>query len=337
MVFNVMKEGAVHATAADWLYEAIERVDGDVLLASPYLSYDVCRHLARVASRSDYRWQLFTCLDPSAVANGFLRTDGLRELQNGGVNIRHVDRLHAKTFVVGGRGFLGSANLTGAGLGSSKSPNVELGVELGMAQVLSVKVAMESWSSREITADDLKELHAQARQLTRAAIPSADGIGGVSGLALVEQLLLDARDRERSLWLKSEYGVPALDKWRSEWFFGNPPQGPDRKWPPTIKPGDLVLIRAQTGDCYAVVEVTSRPEDRPKDYVEERGHEANRWPWVNRTKPRFVPHELLELKANELVRSTGGLQNGYIRLSFEQFTDAVRSLARLMPDGRGSA
>lgn len=147
----------------------------------------------------------------------------------------------------------------------------------------------------------------------------------VSGLALVEQLLLDARDSDRSLWLKSEYGAPALDQWRREWFFGSP-----RKGIPSIKPGDLVLICAETKDCYAVVEVTSDPQELPRDYVEERGHEADRWPWVSRTKPRFVPDELLELKANELIRSTGGLQNGHVRLSFEKFTYAVRSLARLL-------
>ncbi|WP_458115674.1 hypothetical protein [Arthrobacter sp. D2-10] len=329
MVIIVMNEGAVHSRAADWLFEAVENVDGDVLLASPYLSYEVCRRLAQVACRSDYKWQLFTCLDPSAVANGFLRTDGLEELAHGGVSLRHVDRLHAKTFVVGGQGFLGSANLTGAGLGNAAAPNVELGVELVGAQVVSVKLAMESWPSREITAEDLKELHVQAQQLTQAARPLAGGMDSVSALALLEQLLLDARDRERALWLKSEYGAPALDQWRSEWFFGSPQKGKG-KGRPRIKPGDLVLICAQTRDCYAVVEVISEPENLPEDYVQERGHEADRWPWVSRTKPRFVPDELLALKANELLRSTGGLQNGHIRLSFEQFTNAVRSLARLV-------
>ncbi|QYF88460.1 hypothetical protein [Arthrobacter sp. PAMC25284] len=188
---------------------------------------------------------------------------------------------------------------------------------------------MESWPSREITADDLTELHAQAQQLTRAARPSAAGTDTVSGLALVEQLLLDARDGERTLWLKAEYGAPALEQWRSEWFFGSPQKGKG-KGRPSIKPRDLVLICAQNRDCYAVVEVTSEPEELPEDYVEERGHEADRWPWVSRTKPRFVPDELLGLKANELIRTTRGLQNGHIRLSFEQFTNAVRSLARLI-------
>lgn len=204
-----------------------------------------------------------------------------------------------------------------------------MGVELPAAQVVSVRVAMESWSSREITADDLNELHKQAQKLTRVARPSSGGIDSVSGLALVEQLLLDARDSERTFWLKSEYGAPELDQWRGEWFFGSPQKGKG-KGRPSIRPGDLVLICAQTRDCYAVVEVTSEPENLPKDYVDERSHEGDRWPWVSRSKPRFVPDELLELKANELVRSTRGLQNGHIRLSFEQFTNAVRSLARLI-------
>jgi len=43
-----------------------------------------------------------------------------------------------------------------------------------------------------------------------------------------------------------------------------------------------------------------------------------------------VPDKLLELKANELVRSPGGLHNGHIKLKFDQFTNGVRSLARLM-------
>lgn len=148
-----------------------------------------------------------------------------------------------------------------------------------------------------------------------------------SALAHVEQLLIDALDETRTLWLKSEYGEPALDKWRSEWYFGSPAKGR-----PSIKPGDLVFICAETRDCYAVVEVTSYPELRPDDYRADRGEGPDRWPWVSRTTPRFVPDELLELKAHELVRSTGGLQNGHIRLKFDQFTNGVRSLARLVTD-----
>lgn len=323
----MMNEGLIHTRAADWLYEAIGSVDGDVFLASPFLSFDVCIRLARAAGPSDTSWQLFTCLDPGAVANGYLSIDGLRELKQSGVTLSHVERLHAKTFIVGNRGFLGSANLTGAGLGSSKAANVELGVDLGAAQVEAVRKAMGTWVSRDVSEKDLEKLLIQAQQLTRADVSASDDLDSESALVLVEQLLLDARDKNRTLWLKSEYGEPALDQWRRDWFFGSPAKGR-----PSIKTGDLVVICAQTRDCYAVVEVTSEAELLPDDYREERGDEADRWPWVSRTKPRFVPDELLELKAHELVRSTGGLQNGHMRLRFDQFTNAVRSLARLVTD-----
>ncbi|WP_437773531.1 hypothetical protein [Arthrobacter sp. KNU40] len=323
----MMNEGLVHTNAADWLYKAIKDVDGGVLLASPYVSSDVCRRLAAASNGSDSKWRLFTCLDPTAVANGYLSVEGLNELIQNGVTVSHVDRLHAKTFIVGSRGFLGSANLTGAGLGTSKSANFELGVELVASQVDEVRRAISAWPRRGVTASDLEKLLLQARQLTRSEAPAAVDLDKDSALALAEQLLIDARDETRTLWLKSEYGEPALDQWRSEWYFGSPAKGR-----PSIKPRDLVFICAQTRDCYAVVEVTSDPEYLPDDYRAERGEEADRWPWVSRTTPRFVPDQLLELKAHELVRSTGGLQNGHIKLKFDQFTNGVRSLARLMTD-----
>jgi len=325
-----MNEGSVHSKAADWLFQAGKDTDGDLLLASPFLSYDVCKRLAQIGGPDTAR-TLFTCLDPSAVANGYMSIDGLLQLIESGFSVRHVDRLHAKAFLFGSRGFLGSANLTGAGLGSSAAANVELGVELGAAQVASVRQMMDGWTSRSVTAAELDSLMLQARQLTVVDKLAAEGLDSESGLALVEQLLVDARDADRTLWLKSEYGEPALDQWRKDWYFGSPKKG-EGKGRPSIKEGDLVVISAQTRDCYAVVEVTSEPLFIPDDYRAERGEEADRWPWVSRTKPRFVPDELLELKAYELVRSTGGLQNGHIRLRFDQFTYAVRSLARLITD-----
>ncbi|MET1156596.1 hypothetical protein [Arthrobacter sp.] len=177
----------------------------------------------------------------------------------------------------------------------------------------------------------MEKLLLQARKLTRAEAPSSGDLDKNSALALTEQLLVDARDETGTLWLKSEYGEPALEQWRSEWRFGSPQIG-EGKGRPSIRPGDLVFICAETRDCYAVVEVTSYPEFLPADYRAERGDEAHRWPWVSRTTPRFVPDGLLELKAHELVRSTGGLQNGHIKLKFDQFTNDVRSLVRLMTD-----
>ncbi|AFR28666.1 hypothetical protein ARUE_c17600 [Arthrobacter sp. Rue61a] len=324
MVNYVITEGTVHAKAADWLFAALEESDEDVVLASPYLSYVVARDLAEVAERSNVAWRLYTRLDPMAAAGGFLSAEGLRKLIGAGVSVRHVERLHAKAFLVGRRGFLGSANLTSAGLGNAEASNDELGAELMPAQVESVRQAMGAWTSSEVTAHHLAEFHQQVRRLVRPIGTVRDDQAGF-GPAIVEQLLLDIRDPGRRLLLKQEYGEPSLEQWRSAWFFGSP-----KKSEPRIKPGDLVLICAkQTKDCYVVVEVTSVPEYLPTDYADQRGDEAERWPWVNRTKPRLVPSRVLHFKPGDMGRSSQGLQNGHIVLSIEQFAEAVNALSRI--------
>ena len=270
-------------------------------------------------------------MDPTAVANGYLSVEGLKALMENGVRVSLVDRLHAKIFVVGSRGFLGSANLTGAGLGSSAASNHEMGVDLTSSQVDAVRHNISAWPCRDATTADLQKLSVQARRLTEAPSSASGELNRDSALALVENLLADARDDTRNLWLKGEYGEPALEQWRKDWFFGSPRMGNGKgEGQPSIKPGDLVIICAQTRDCYAVVEVTSDPQKLPADYCEARGDEALRWPWVSRTKPRFVPERVLNLKAQELVASTRGLQNGHMKLEFDEFTAGVRALARLV-------
>ena len=151
----------------------------------------------------------------------------------------------------------------------------------------------------------------------------------VSALHLAEQLLVDARDPDRSLWLTLEYGQPGLDNWRKQFRFASPKKGK-----PGFSPLDLVVICAKdTHDCYAVAEVTSDPEFQPADYAAWTAAQdpgaLERWPWINRTVPRLVPSTLMELKLDELGVKGQGLQNGDVRLEFDQFTAAVRGLARL--------
>lgn len=122
--------GEVGETIGSWLENALLKSDGPAHFASPYLAYAVCRKLAEAAERSRQPFVLLTALEPSAVANGYLSVQGLKRLVNSGVLVHHVDRLHAKCFIVGSKGALGSANLTGSGLGSSVSPNRELSIVL---------------------------------------------------------------------------------------------------------------------------------------------------------------------------------------------------------------
>lgn len=315
--------------ASEWLWEAMDQTEGDVLLTSPYLSFDTCDKIAKSAASSEHQWTLVTTLDPSAVANGFLTVQGLGKLLDAGVEVRHVERLHAKCFVVGRQALVGSANLTGAGLGSSANPNRELGVELDVDQAAAAVAEIRSWPARLVSKADLDQLSRDARGLTEVHPIQHDALDPYSALARVEQLLVDARDQTRSLWLKLEYGAPALDGWRRPAWFASPKKGK-----PKIKPRDLVLVCSKaTHDCYAVVEVTSDPEFQPPFYLEVARQDdpgaAERWPWVSYTSPRFVPTELTPLKINELGASAPALQNGHIRLQFDQFTAAVRALARL--------
>lgn len=320
----------VITSATRWLQDSLPRTDGDVTLTSPYLTYDTCRQVASAASGSSWSWRLMTTLDPSAVANGYLSIHGMRSLLQAGVEVLHVDRLHAKCFLVGSRAMLGSANLTGAGLGSSASPNRELGVELEPEQVQEALEAISGWPARVVSPDDLDQLEQDAKSLTRALPQTQEApLDAGSALHLAETLLADARDEDRSLWLKLEYGAPKRDGWKEPSFFASPKKGR-----PGFRPGDLVFICAkESRDCYAVVEVTSEPEFQPGDYAdavaEDRPGDLERWPWINRTAPRLVPDDLRELKLDELGAQGGALQNGHIRLRFDQFTAGVRALARL--------
>src|SRR5690625_2392562 len=320
----------VITSATRWLQHSLPRADGDVTLTSPYLAYDTCRQVASAASDSSWTWRLMTALDPSAVANGYLSVQGMRTLLQAGVEVFHVDRLHAKCFVVGTRAMLGSANLTGAGLGSSASPNRELGVELAPEQAREALEAISEWPVWAVNSDDLEQLEQAAQALTKPPLQTTEeSLDARSALQMAETILADARDEDRSLWLKLEYDAPKCDGWKKASFFASPKKGR-----PGFRPGELVFICAKEWrDCYAVAEVTSEPEFQPGDcaevVAEDRPGDLERWPWINRTVPRLVPDGLRELKLDELGVQGRALQNGHVRLRFDQFTAGIRALARL--------
>ena len=318
--------GQIISSAHQWLSEALETIDGDVLLTSPYLTTRVCRQIADSLAKSRFHGVVITTLDPSAVAGGYLMIQGLRGLLKAGIEVRDVDRLHAKCFIVGSQAMLGSANLTGPGLGLAAKSNRELGVTLDASGREKARQEIVSWPARSITPHDLDELLAKAKSLSRPSKPADSDLTPELASQQAERLLIDARDIDRKLWLKLEYGKPALEGWRQPSYFASPKKGK-----PSFKPGDLVFICAKdTQECYAVVEVTSEPEEEPADYIAVVDQSnVKRWPWINRTKPRLVPDHLVKLTREELGVKGGGLQNGHVSLKFDQFTAGVRALARL--------
>jgi hypothetical protein len=323
------KQSNVVDTAHGWLREAFSNVDGEVLLTSPYLTSDICSMIAEAAAGSSHDWTVITALDPRAVANKYLSVPGLQRLIAAGVSVKETRRLHAKCFIVGSVGMLGSANLTGAGLGSSMNPNRELGVVLTADQIGSASEFLRSWPSRDVSPEDLVDLVRRSLELTREPHDFDEEQGDERSLELLHELLADAESPDRALWLKLEYGVPRLEGWRGDSWFASP-----RERRPGFRVGDLVIICANdTKDCYAVVEVTAEPENRPADYVKwidaRRPQDLDRYPWINRTRPRLVPKELVSVKLSDLGIGGQGLRNGYKSLTLEQFADATRRLARV--------
>ncbi|WP_284991656.1 hypothetical protein [Arthrobacter sp. efr-133-TYG-120] len=272
------------------------------------------------------------------MASGFLSVQGMVLMLDARVEFRHVDQLHAKCFIVCSRGMLGSANLTAAGLGSSVNANRELGVELDRDQLEKARTMVSAWPSRSVSKSDLDDLAEQAKKLPKPA-PRVRKQDGDSELLDVERLLAGARDPERSLWVKVEDGAPVLDQWRQEWRFANPGSKRGDRWigEPAIKTGDLVFIFAtKTKDGYVVVEVTTDPELLPEDCVEwaayREGEDSERWPWVNRTRPRLVPSSLIDFKYEDLRGGKKLPRGSRFGLSPEEFVAGVRLLAQMPTD-----
>lgn len=317
--------GAVVEHAGRWLEDALEADPGDVLLTSPYLSYAECARIARAAQESAREIILCTVLDPFAAAQGYLSVEGLRKLAAAGVALRHMDRLHAKCFIVGERGLVGSGNLTGAGLGYAAESNREIGVGLAPEQVADLRAAIGGWPAHVVSEVDLDHLEERARSTSplpgRAPAPADP----TELRRAAEQVLLDAQSGERELWIKVEYGEPKPEAWLAPYFLASPKSGR-----PGFKAGDLVLICAgDTNHCYAIVEVTGEAEwktDIPMFRGQVRNEDAiERWPWINRTRPRLVPlHDVDYKKADLGLRAP--VRRGHMRLRMDQFTAAVRAL-----------
>lgn len=317
--------GAVVEHAGHWLEDALEADPGDVLLTSPYLSYAACARIARAAQESARETILCTVLDPFAAGQGYLSVEGLRKLAAAGVALRHVDRLHAKCFIVGEQGLVGSGNLTGAGLGYAAESNFEIGVELAPDQVAGLRATIGGWPARVVSEADLD--HLEERAWSTLPLPGRTPVrpDPTELRRAAEQVLLDAQGGERELWIKVEYGEPKPEAWLDSYFFASPKSGR-----PGFKAGDLVLICASsTNDCYAIVEVTGEAEwktDIPLFRGQVRNEDAiERWPWINRTRPRLVPlHDVDYEKADLGLRAP--VRRGHMRLRLDQFAAAVRAL-----------
>jgi len=308
------------------LFEALDSDNGQVTLASPYLSEPVALRLAELAERSRHEWYLLTCLDPRAAATHYLSIAGLTRLLEAGVMIQHCPQLHAKAYVVGTSfAIIGSANLTGAGLGSAQASNLELSVTVPRPDVPRVQSILDQWWDEgfEVGQDDIDRLERQAAALPPDPRPGPPAPRPANDLdAVVDQLLNEARQDNVGLWIKMLDGTPDPDDWISGGWFSS-----SRR--PSCAPGDLVLLYSKKEHgCVAVVEIAQSAEQDPNLVSDHQGEEAGRrWPWVNHALPRFMPYDPVAVTARDLDIKPQRLQGGPKKLQIDEFETGVRALA----------
>lgn len=329
LTVNTMTSQYVTSRAGEQLFPRLRKPSGEVTLCSPYLTTKVAEELAELAAQSDVDWYLLTNLDPRACANRVLSADGLDALLDAGVFICHCDELHAKAYVVGEDfAMVGSANLTGKGLGWGKHsdrigpPNLELSVVLPQAEVATVQAMLDRWwdDGEDVDADSVQLLREQA-----ALIKPNPRSQRRSARSDIESLIEYSRDPEVTLWVKSQNGSADPGHWiPGQWF-----SSPSATSRPSIKTGDLVVIysRGERG-CYVIVEVVDGPHFDPEFVGEFEGDAGGHdWPWVYLTTPRLAPDPVVLVSPNTCGRTHQSLQGFASKLTVEEFELVVRALA----------
>lgn len=291
--------------------------------------------VATATTHSDVSWKLLTRLEVNAVASGHLDITGVRNALAAGVIVRTLPNLHAKVYLTdGGRfGFMGSGNFTGAGLGLTRSANVELGATLSDALAREAWRLFGGWwkAGRRVTPrllDEVEEAAAQIRPRTSKPVPVRGGAANFVDARKADDLLEEAR--HVGTWLKAVYfTVDPDDQWGDVGWFASSKRGR-----PSFQVGDLILIYAKNlSTCNAVVEVTRAAWQDPR-FLRGAGAkktDRERWPWINEVRGRITVHADAGISLEGLGVNPQGLQGGHKRLHVSQFATAVQHLARVGP------
>lgn len=308
------------------LLQLLAEFPGPVRLASPFVSLPVADQLAALARRSSVQWSLLTDLDPASIANGYLSPNGLRHLLGEGVALRSRRSLHAKVYLAGDRGIVGSGNLTNAGLGSGANPNLEMSVLLDPPQVMTAAAVFDAWWDEAAIVNEaaLRDAEARARAVPTVAPLSTQGQGDAETEIANEAAALLAEARNVRLWAKAIYGDEEAD-WSGDdlWIASS------KRGRPAFAPGDLVLIYAKDLHlCNAIVEITAEASWEPDFIAEDRPpEEADRWPWLNYVRGRLWVDSSNGIAPAALGFTPQGLQGGHRRLDQAEFAAAVRHFA----------
>ncbi len=308
------------------LAEAVASARAHVDLCSPFLGAGIAHWLARTCTTSAADWTLLTVLDPIAAAYGSLSLGGLRALAGAGVSVRHADGLHAKVFMVDrARGWVGSANLTAAGLGDSARPNLELTVALSAGQIARTAKVLASWWSAgtPITGDILDECEAKAALVpTRTSTPPGKGRTAAQRSAAGDKVLQDAL--HANVWIKAVYqdAARAGAAWGPGSFVTSSKRGR-----PSFTDGDLLLVYVKEAKtCNAVLEVHGDTYINRSEQIAAAvpAVSADRWPWITPVKRRLHVPSSRGIALEQLGLTGRSLQGGHCRMPTGGLATAVR-------------
>lgn len=154
----------------DRLVEFLSRAATDVLICAPFIKEQVLRRLlaiipATVGVRVVTRWlplEVAVGVSDLAVFDVVAGRDG--------AHLQLLDRLHAKLYVAGGAALVGSANLTGAALGWSEKPNLELLVQLASSDRAVRDCIEQLGEARDATTAERDRVRALAAEATTSHI-----------------------------------------------------------------------------------------------------------------------------------------------------------------------
>jgi hypothetical protein len=297
-------------------------------LASPYISLTAARRvIEHSAAIPQEGRRLLTAAADASVRAGVLSAQALLELREAGFRLASDDRLHAKLYLVDAWGLVGSGNLTGAGLGLERKGNLELGVELGTAQLRGAEAIFRRWWAAAEPLSDARLEHLASLPVTpppRAPAPTDSTLSGAEDLEAI--LAEGAGGVPRRYWIKANYHRhDEEDWWQRGWISDHKRASYARR--------DLAFlyISAHEGGparCPAVARVLNPVRHDPEFVRAEGDVEAvEQWPYVTDVAPvaQILPvGEGVELET--MGKSPQSLQGGYCELTREQFEDGARDL-----------
>lgn len=307
------------------LVDRLAAAESRVTLCSPFIGAEPAGHIAAAAGNARADWRLLTVLNARNAAYGSLSLDGLRAMADAGVDIRHLSRLHAKVFLADdGVGYLGSANLTRAGLGLGDAPNYEMSAEMTPEQRVAAAAVLAGWweMAVPVTADMIEKCRAEAARVPVLPDELPDGDSMPVDRAEIAASLSAECGRARA-FVKALYEPLGTSDGGDTWFQSV------HRWTPSFEVGDFVALYERAHGCCTTVVQVSGDSRRDPQFIVDQGHSpesAGHWPWVTPVRLRLRVSPSSGVPLSLLGRNAAGLQRGHFGIDHAEMATVIRHM-----------